>query len=326
MKNLTKILKIQDLSKIIIFLGILVISTIIIFLVISSSKKEVYVNIKNPSNPEQVISPLSGNNKVEPGYEIPAYNVYFNEITNEPYSNLEKSIYHWQNLFDIFTSNPAYTHLKYNISKSTLEGLSSKIQRAQKEFFKGSSDEIISEYGAVIKEEANYYKLDWRLILSIIKQESDFTSNAVSKSGAYGFMQIMPKTGNSLENTLNLEDHTSPNNNLIAGIYYYALLVARYDAAGDPNKFELALAAYNCGSGHVEDAMTIAYNEGKDYLKWDNVSDALKKLGPENDTLHQRIWKSKPPAGTFTNWVEPVNYVFNIMYYWSEYKKYYKLK
>ena len=326
MKNLTKILKIQDLSKIIIFLGILVISAIIIILVISSSKKEVYVNIKNPSNPEHVVSPLSENNKVEPGYELPAYNVYFNEITNEPYSNLEKSIFHWQYLFDIFTSNPAYIHLKYNISKSTLEGLSVKIQKAQKEFFKGSSDEIISEYGSVIKEEANYYKLDWRLILSIIKQESDFTSNAVSKSGAYGFMQIMPKTGSSLESTLNLEDHTSPNNNLIAGIYYFALLVARYDAAGDPNKYELALAAYNCGSGHVEDAMTIAYNEGKDYLKWDNVSDALKKLGPENDTLHQRIWKSKPPAGTFTNWVEPVNYVFNIMYYWSEYKKYYKLK
>ncbi len=304
-------------------MGIFSISAIIIILVILSSKKEAYVNLKNNDNPENVTSPISAN-KEETGYEIPLYSTYFNDVSNQPYSNLENLIYNWQNIFDIFSSNTANTQLKYNISKSSLEKISFRIQKAQKEFFKGSSDEIISEYGSVIKEEANYYKLDWRLILSIIKQESDFTSNAVSRAGAYGFMQIMPKTGSSLEGTLNLEDHTSPTNNLIAGIYYYALLVARYDAAGEPNKYELALAAYNCGSGHVEDAMSITYNEGKDYLKWENVSEALKKLGPDNDSLHTRIWKSKPPAGTFTNWTEPVNYVFNIMYYWSEYKKYYK--
>jgi hypothetical protein len=70
--------------------------------------------------------------------------------------------------------------------------------------------------------------------------------------------------------------------------------------------------------------MSIAYYHGKDYLKWENVKEALKLLGPENDSLHTLIWGSKPPAGIFTNWKEPVNYVYNIIYYWNEYKKIYK--
>ena len=62
----------------------------------------------------------------------------------------------------------------------------------------------------------------------MIRQESAFTSDAVSHAGAYGFMQIMPKTGSMLEQTLKLDDHRSPVNNLKAGIYYYAMLVGRF--------------------------------------------------------------------------------------------------
>jgi membrane-bound lytic murein transglycosylase F len=158
----------------------------------------------------------------------------------------------------------------------------------------------------------------------MIKQESAFTSDAESRAGAYGFMQIMPKTGAKLEETLNLDDHRSPTNNLIAGIYYYALLVARYDGAGDTNKYKFALAAYNAGSGHVEDAMSIAYYMGQDYWDWNNVEEAIKMLGPDNDSLHVKIWDGKPPNGVFTNWKEPVDYVRNIIYYWSEYRRIYK--
>jgi membrane-bound lytic murein transglycosylase F len=231
-------------------------------------------------------------------------------------------IFNWQNIFDIFASNPENRYLKYTLSTPSLERLSQNIQKPQK-FFKGNSDEIIADYGDVIKEESKYYKLDWRLILAMIKQESAFTSDAESHAGAYGFMQIMPRTGAKLEETLNLEDHRSPINNLIAGIYYYALLVGRYNGAGDTNKYKFALAAYNAGSGHVEDAMSIAYYLGQNYWNWDNVKETMKMLGPDNDSLHIKVWGSKPPNGVFTNWKEPVNYVRNIIYYWGEYRRIY---
>lgn len=311
--------KLQNIPKIAIIISTICIVIIIIVSILNSFRTGKSVIEKKSDNPESVISPVE---KLESEKEI-NYSDYFTSVTNEPAAKLENMVYNWQNLFDIFISNPENRYLKYTVSTSSLEKLSESVRKAHR-FFKGNSDEIIAVYGDIIKEEADYYKLDWRLILAMIKQESAFISDAESHAGAYGFMQIMPKTGEKLEVTLNLDEHRSPINNLIAGIYYYALLVGRYNEAGDTNKYKFALAAYNAGSGHVEDAMTIAYYLGQDYWDWNNVKETMKMLGPDNDSLHQRIWKSNPPNGKFTNWKEPVYYVSNIMYFWQQYKKLYK--
>jgi hypothetical protein len=314
--SIKKLQNIPNIAKILAAVCVLAIAAVALINSFDTEKSQFE---KKSDNPEAVISPVEEideqSNKDYAGY-------FFN-VSNEPAYKIEQFFFNWQNLFDIFTSNPENTYLKYTVSTPSLERLSQDIQKPQK-FFKGSSDEIIAEYGDLIKEEAKYYKLDWRLILAMIKQESAFTSDAVSHAGAFGFMQIMPRTGAKLEETLNLEDHRSPTNNLIAGIYYYALLVGRYDGAGDTNKYKFALAAYNAGSGHVEDAMTIAYYLERDYWNWENVKETMKMLGPEYDSLHTRIWDSKPPNGVFTNWKEPVYYVRNIIYFWSEYRRLYK--
>lgn len=310
----------KNIPKNILLISFISIILIIIAIVYISKNDERYISATKSDNPESLISPIeSKKNENNEGYEN-----YFKRISSEPVTRMEKIVYNWQDVFDVFASNTQNSYLRYTISSPTLEGLDKEVKRVQPEFYKGSSDEILEEYGDVIKGEAKYYKLDWRLILAMIKQESAFTSTAVSRAGAYGFMQIMPKTGSNLEQTLNLENHTSPINNLIAGIYYYALLVGRYDQAGENNKYKLALAAYNAGSGHIEDAMTIAYYNKQNYLDWDVVAENLKRLGPEYDTLHTKIWNSKPPNGQFTNWKEPVNYVSNITFFWTEYKKIYK--
>jgi len=312
-----KIKNIPRFAAILIFLIFLTISIVIIY---KSPVTEQSIGLRKSANPESVISPVEyASEESGEGYEN-----YFKRVSSEPITRLEDYIFRWQNLFDIFTSNPQNIWLRYTMTYPNLEKLSSQVKKTQPEFHKGTSDEIIKEFGDIIKGDAKYYKLDWRLILAMIKQESAFTSDAVSRAGAYGFMQIMPKTGETLEQALNLEDHTSPINNLTAGIYYYALLVARYDAAGPDNKYKLALAAYNAGSGHVEDAMAIEYLLEKNYLEWDNVAEGLTMLGPDYDSLHTKIWNSSPPNGNFINWKEPVYYVNNIIFYWSEYKKIYK--
>ncbi|HEY3250537.1 MAG TPA: transglycosylase SLT domain-containing protein, partial [Ignavibacteria bacterium] len=199
------------------------------------------------------------------------------------------------------------------------------LKNPNRKFSKGPSDEILAEYGDVLLEECAYYKLDWRLILAMIKQESAFIPDAISHAGAYGFMQIMPRTGSMLEQELKIEEHRSPKNNLIAGIYYYATLVGRYNEAGDTNKYKFALAAYNAGSGHVEDAMSIAYYNNENYFDWNLVKEYMKLLAPGNDSLHRQIWGVHPPNGVFANWKEPYYYVDNIIYNWSQYKKVYPL-
>lgn len=306
--------ELQDIvTKILIFIiPLIILLTALKFLTQKESSPE-----QSYENLEPVVSPIQS-----PAHEKPISQDPFTKWGYEPIALLENTVYDWQKILDVFSANDINRQLKYNVSPSHLEDLSSKVRNTQHEFFKGSSDEIIKEYGDLIKEEASYYKLDWRLIIAMIKQESAFTSNAVSPAGAYGFMQIMPRTGSTLEQALNLEEHRSPRNNLIAGIYYYAVLVGRYDAAGE-DKYKFALAAYNAGSGHVEDAMTISYWLGNDYLKWEKVQETIKMLGPENDSLHLKIWNSRPPNGRFSNWKEPVNYVRNIIYYWGEYKRIY---
>ena len=132
----------------------------------------------------------------------------------------------------------------------------------------------------------------------------------------------MPGTGNSLQNLLQLEDTKTPQNNLIAGIYYFATLVADFEFTGQ-EKYQFALCSYNAGLGRTIDAMTITYFLGEDYKKWDNVKENLKFLSSKSDSIQKLVWpvSKKPSYGTLDNWQEPYKYVTKVIYYYDEYKK-----
>lgn len=227
----------------------------------------------------------------------------------------------WNTLFDLFTSNANFKQQAKNINQRDLERISEKIRMVSKEFKLGNVQNMVAELGDVIKQECNYYKLDWRIVLAIIRQESYFNANARSHAGAFGLMQIMPRTGEGLENQLKLEEHQTPKNNLIAGIYYYAALVSQFREFGD-DKYKFALAAYNAGLGRVVDAMTITAYFGKDYRLWENVKEAYPFLSSKEDSIHALVWPEtkRPPYGTLDNWKEPYNYVNSIMFYYDAYK------
>jgi hypothetical protein len=319
-----KSLKIENLIKIpTLLIAVMVIIVLIIviakFSPTSTGTIESTTIETKSSNPESVIPPVETPGETKKSDDLLKRISYNNAI------NIEKAFYGWQNIFDIFSYNSNDSADIVNDSISRTRTLAMIISNPNRKFTKGSSDRILEEYGDVIMEECRYYKLDWRLVLAMIKQESAFTPDAVSHAGAYGFMQIMPRTGSMLQQQLNLEDHRSPVNNLRAGIYYYATLVGRYNEAGDTNKYKFALAAYNAGAGRVEDAMSMAYYFNENYFDWDVVKEYMKLLAPGNDSLHQVVWGSRPPRGTFPNWKEPYYYVENITWYWQQYKKIYPL-
>ena len=240
-------------------------------------------------------------------------------------AELEKMFENWDDIFDIFISNRALRRKNVLLYKNELEKISEKVKKVKNEFDLRGVDEIVKEYKDLIITECNRYKMDWRLILAIIHQESLFNPNAVSRAGAFGLMQIMPSTGRGLQNELSLEDTKTPRNNLTAGMYYYATLVANFEFAGE-DKFAFALAAYNAGFGRVIDAMTITNYFGKDYKKWDNVKDYYPFLASNQDSVHRLVWPTnkRPPSGTLNNWLEPYQYVSYVLFYWGEYKKYFE--
>lgn len=98
------------------------------------------------------------------------------------------------------------------------------------------------ELNQYFDEAASAYGVDAKLLKAIAKQESNFTSNAVSSSGAIGVMQLMPQTAQSLGVT----DAYDARQNIMGGAKYISSLISKYD--GD---ISLALAAYNAGSGNV---------------------------------------------------------------------------
>lgn len=97
-------------------------------------------------------------------------------------------------------------------------------------------------FKSIIQKAAELHRIDSALITAIIKAESGFNPNAVSKRGAKGLMQLMPQTAKSL----GVEDCFNPELNIHAGVEYFKKLLNRFD--GD---VKLALAAYNAGSRKV---------------------------------------------------------------------------
>jgi membrane-bound lytic murein transglycosylase F len=145
----------------------------------------------------------------------------------------------------------------------------------------------VSEFDDMIREYSDSIKWDWRLLASLICQESRFDPDVRSWAGAYGLMQIMPVTGKSF----GIDITSSPENNIKAGILYINWLHSIFDPKiSDENELlYFILAAYNAGPGHVLDAMKLAEKNGMDPQKWDgNVSFwLLKKSEPRyyNDTI-----------------------------------------
>jgi soluble lytic murein transglycosylase-like protein len=86
------------------------------------------------------------------------------------------------------------------------------------------------------------YKVEPAIIKAIIMAESGFNPKAVSKVGARGLMQLMPRTARSL----GVENIFKPAHNIDAGVRYFKFLLDKYDG-----EIELALAAYNAGSYNV---------------------------------------------------------------------------
>ncbi len=115
------------------------------------------------------------------------------------------------------------------------------------------------KYDALIAEAAERYDVSFPLLKAIIKAESDFDPQAVSKKGAMGLMQIMPQNFK----LLGLKDPFDPTQNINAGARYFKQLYDRFNG-----KLALSLAAYNAGPTAVDRYKTIPpYEETEEYVR-----------------------------------------------------------
>ena len=161
----------------------------------------------------------------------------------------------------------------------------------------------ISKYDDVIKKYSKSINWDWRLVSSIVYQESRFDHSAKSWVGAGGLMQVMPSTARELG-----KKNNSASENIRIGTKYLNIIYNKFDNVEDTlQRLKFTIASYNCGYGHVIDAQRLAEINKKDKYSWENgVGESLVKLS------QPKYYNKKGIKYGYVRGLEPYNYVNEI--------------
>ena len=163
-----------------------------------------------------------------------------------------------------------YTNIREPGRRCELVVRSSKKKRSGSSARKGSSSSRpkstatkdptrYQRYDGLIGEAASLYQLPEPFIRAVVRVESDFNPSVVSRAGAMGLMQLMPKTARSM----GVSDPFDARQNILGGARYLRVLANRFK--GD---LILTVAAYNAGHGAVEKYNGIPpYRETQRYVR-----------------------------------------------------------
>jgi membrane-bound lytic murein transglycosylase F len=158
----------------------------------------------------------------------------------------------------------------------------------------------------LFQESAEAYGLDWRLLAAIGYQESHWDPLASSFTGVRGLMMLTQRTAQQL----GLTDRLDPGQSIDGGARYFLDLRGRLpDRIPEPDRTWFALAAYNMGMGHLEDARVLAQKLGGDPDSWHDVEQHLDKLSQEQ-------WYSETRYG-YARGYEARKFVANIQSYYE---------
>ncbi len=184
---------------------------------------------------------------------------------------------------------------------------------AESDFFSKNSDRI-SHYDSLIQTYSQEMGWDWRLVSSLVYQESRFDPGEQSWAGARGLMQLMPATAREL----GVNNPLNPTENLRGGTRYLDQLYERWVGIPDSvQRIKFAMASYNCGYGHVLDAQRLAEKYDKDPLVWDdNVETYLLRLSDRHYFTDEVVRYG------YARGHEPYHYVQDIFTRYDHYQKF----
>ncbi|HQT81631.1 MAG: lytic transglycosylase F [Ferrovum sp. 37-45-19] len=164
----------------------------------------------------------------------------------------------------------------------------------------------LPKFTQIFKKAQSLTNIDWRLLAAVAYQESRWDNNALSPTGVRGLMMLTADTADHLH----VSNRLDPNESVpAAAIYLKQLEESIPRSVPEPDRLWMALAAYNVGIAHLEDARKIAQHKGMNPNAWNDI----KKILP---LLSVPAVFSKTEYG-FARGGEPVNYVENIRSYYD---------
>ena len=176
-------------------------------------------------------------------------------------------------------------------------------------------DSRLPKWEEKLKQAADKYELDWQLLAALSYQESHWNPKAKSPTGVRGFMMLTLNTAKEM----GIKNRLNPDQSILGGAKYYHSLHKRIpERIEAPDRLWLALAAYNVGMGHVNDARILTERHGGNPDKWADVQENLLLLS-------KRKYYKSTKHGYARGW-EAVEYVQNIRNFhtiiaWNEKQK-----
>ncbi|MGB7216014.1 MAG: membrane-bound lytic murein transglycosylase MltF [Gammaproteobacteria bacterium] len=148
--------------------------------------------------------------------------------------------------------------------------------------------------------------IDWRLLAAIGYQESHWNPQAVSPTGVRGLMMLTQEAASAVD----VADRVDPRESVFGGALYFRTVLEKLpERIPEPDRTWLAVAAYNIGFGHLEDARIITEIQGGNPDRWDHVRARLPLLADE-------AWHSRVKRG-FARGHVAVTYTDNVRRYYE---------
>lgn len=164
----------------------------------------------------------------------------------------------------------------------------------------------LPRYEGFFRQAAQKNEVDWRLLAAMGYQESLWQPTATSKTGVRGLMMLTLRTAQAM----GVADRLNPKQSINGGAKYIVYVKSQLpESIQEPDRTWFALAAYNIGGGHLEDARKLTEAEGLNPDKWLDVQKILPRLS-------QKQWYSKTRYG-YARGGEPVHFVRNIRRYYD---------
>ena len=172
--------------------------------------------------------------------------------------------------------------------------------------FRQHTENRLPTYKKLFLAEADKHNIDWRLLAAIGYQESHWRADVTSPTGVKGLMMLTTGTAKQL----GIKDRTDPAQSIKGGALYFKQRLKKIPTrVSEPDRTWFALASYNVGFGHLEDARILTQKRNKNPDKWLDVKESLPLLS-------QKKWYKQTRHG-YARGKEPVRYVENIRSYYD---------